>query len=297
MEVLSEDKTRPLMACGWGRGLHLWICLAHNMTGSHQVSAAVFRGDSFILTRIWNQLPAGNGLQLVIFYTIDSTLLLSIYELKTGSSDWTACSEDLSLPPGTDCWDTRDLAGNRLTCSACAAQLDRTATLFGRWILDGHKVTSLEQVERMGQNWKVNFSATRFHLHTTNHIFTTTINEQFENKKILITILSLKLIKILYTMSICKSILVFYRVVEKDLTRINIPNPYLTFKVWICKSHTLGISCGPGVKNMQGRSEVDSWSGKISHAKGQWSLCATTTEVQALEPVTPQQEQPLVCLN
>ena len=95
------------------------------------------------------------------------------------------------------------------TCSAHAAQLDRTATLFGRWILMDMCYKALNKLKGRAKTEKSTFPATSFSLSHNN--ITTTINE-----------INLKIKKnsyynpttlnhqILYTMYICKSILVFY---------------------------------------------------------------------------------------
>lgn len=125
---------------------------------SPSVCCSVQRWTLFILTRIWKPAPSWQWAptcNLLHYWHIAAE---HIWTQDRKFLDWTACSEDLSLPPGTDCWDTRDLAGNRLDlqCMRCSAGQDSHSVR--EMDSDGHVLQSLEQVERMGQNWKVNFS-------------------------------------------------------------------------------------------------------------------------------------------
>ena len=143
---------------------------------SPSVCCNVQRWTLFILTRTWQPAPSWQWAptcNLLHYWHISTE---HIWTQDRKFLDWTACSEDLSLPAGTDCWDTRDLEENRLDFPcAHAGQLDRTATLFGRRILMGTCYKALNKLKGWAKTKKSIFPTTGFYLSHNNIM--TTINE------------------------------------------------------------------------------------------------------------------------
>lgn len=81
---------------------------------STSVCCNVQRWTLFILTRTWQPARSWQWAPTCNLLRYWHIATERIWTQDRKFLDWTACSADLSLPAGTDCWDTRDLEGNRL---------------------------------------------------------------------------------------------------------------------------------------------------------------------------------------